>query len=91
MSEDDPIQEFGGSVMKELHQTGIEGVKKMKNIKLMLLGIAVILFGMSAILISGLQGTPNFHNGIYELLGVVCPFAGVALVVIAFFMKDNQS
>jgi len=63
----------------------------MKNIKLILLGIAVILFGISAILLSGLQGTPSFHNGIYELLGVVCPIAGVILSVAGFFMKDHQA
>ncbi len=63
----------------------------MKNTKLVLLGIAVILFGISAILLSGLQGTPAFHNGIYELLGVVCPIAGVVLSIIGFFMKDDKS
>lgn len=63
----------------------------MKNTKLMLLGIAVILFGICAVLLSGLQGTPNFHNGIYELLGVICPILGVVLSVIGFFMRDDNS
>lgn len=63
----------------------------MKNTKLMLLGIAVILFGMCSILLAGLEGMPTFHNGVFELLGVACPIAGVVLSLIGLFWKDNKS
>lgn len=53
----------------------------------MLLGIALILFGISAVLLAGLQGTPTYGNWIYELLGVLCPLAGLALVVAGCFGK----
>ena len=39
---------------------------RMKSIKITLMGIAIILFGISAALLSGLSGTPTFGNGIYE-------------------------
>lgn len=61
----------------------------MKNIKLILLGIAVILFGLCSILLGGLSGTPTFHNGVYELLGVVCPVVGLVFVVWGFFRKED--
>ncbi len=61
----------------------------MKNVKLILLGIAVILFGVCSILLGGLTGMPTFHNGIYELLGVVCPVVGLVFVVWGFFRKDD--
>ncbi len=63
----------------------------MKNVKLMLLGIAIILLGICAILLSGLQGTPTFHNDIYELSAVICPIVGVILSAFGFFMKDSES
>ncbi len=59
----------------------------MKGQKWMLLGIALILFGISAVLLAGLQGTPTYVNWIYELLGVLCPLAGLALVVAGCFGK----
>jgi len=62
----------------------------MKSVKLILLGIAITLFGVSAALLSGLQGTPTFGNGIYELLGVICPIAGVVLSIIGFVLKDDR-
>lgn len=62
----------------------------MKGVKLMLLGIAVILFGLGAVLLSGLQGTPTYHNGIYELLGVFCPIAGGVLALLGFFRRDDE-
>lgn len=62
----------------------------MKGMKLLLLGIAFILFGISANLLAGLAGTPTFHNGLYELLGVLCPIAGIGAAVLGFFMKDNH-
>ncbi len=61
----------------------------MKNIKLLLFGIAVILFGICAVLLSGLQGTPTFHNGVFELAGIICPIAGVLLSAVGFFKKDK--
>lgn len=60
----------------------------MKGVKLILLGIAVTLFGISANLLAGLAGTPTFGNGIYELLGVLCPGAGVILSIIGFVRKE---
>lgn len=65
----------------------------MKSLKLILLGVSVILFGISAILLSGLQGTPTFHNGIWELLGSICPILGIILAAAGFFFEkkiDNQ-
>lgn len=61
----------------------------MKNIKIMLLGIALILSGISAALLSGLQGTPTYHNGIYELLAVLCPIAGLAVCIFGLARRDN--
>ena len=61
----------------------------MKSLKFLLLGIALILFGISAVLLSGLQAVPTLHNGVYELLGVLCPIAGVALSVFGFFYRDK--
>ena len=61
----------------------------MKNIRLLLLGIALLLFGISANLLAGLQGTPTFHNGIYELLGVICPVAGLGVALLGFFAGDR--
>lgn len=61
----------------------------MKNIKIMLLGIALMLFGISAALLSGLQGTPTYHNGIYELLAVSCPIAGLMTCILGLARKDD--
>lgn len=61
----------------------------MKSVKWILLGIAVILFGVCSILLGGLTGTPTFHNGIYELLGVICPVAGLVIAVWGFFRKEG--
>lgn len=62
----------------------------MKKTKLMLLGIAVLLLGICTILLSGLEGTPTFNNGICELLGVTCPIVGIILSIVGFFTKDNR-
>lgn len=59
----------------------------MKSIKLILTGIAVLLFGGCSILLAGLD-LPTFHNGIYELLGVVCPIAGAAMAAVGFLGHD---
>lgn len=59
----------------------------MKSMKLMLAGIAVLLFGGCSILLAGLD-LPTFHNGIYELLGVFCPIAGVTMAVFGFLGHD---
>lgn len=68
---------------------GREEVVSVKGIKLMLLGITVTLFGVSANLLAGLTGTPTFQNGIYELLGVLCPVLGVILSILGFARKDQ--
>ena len=62
----------------------------MKNLKLMLLGIALLLFGICAALLAGLNGIPTFRNGEYELMALICPFAGLALVVLGFARKDKN-
>ena len=59
----------------------------MKSVKLMLAGIAVLLFGGCSILLAGLD-LPTYHNGIYLLLGAVCPFVGVVLAVFGFLGDD---
>ncbi len=53
----------------------------MKSVKLMLAGIAILLFGGCSILLSGLD-LPTWNNGIYQLLGVVCPIIGVVLAIL---------
>lgn len=63
----------------------------MKQIKWILAGIAVILFGVCAILLAGLSGTPTFHNDMYELLGVSCPFTGLAVVLYGLFCKSEKN
>lgn len=60
----------------------------MKGQRWMLLGIALILFGISAALLAGLQNTPTFGNGIYELLGVLCPIAGLGAALLGFFTRE---
>lgn len=59
----------------------------MKSLKLMLAGIAVLLFGGCSILLAGLD-LPTWNNGIYQLLGVVCPIIGVVLAVFGFLGDD---
>ena len=52
------------------------------------MGIAIILFGISAALLSGLSGTPTFGNGIYELLAVICPIAGLLVCGLGLVRKE---
>ena len=59
----------------------------MKSVKLMLAGIAILLFGGCSILLSGLD-LPTWNNGIYQLLGVVCPIIGAVLAILGFFGDD---
>lgn len=59
----------------------------MKSVKLMLAGIAILLFGGCSILLSGLD-LPTWNNGIYQLLGVVCPIIGVVLAILGFLGDD---
>lgn len=61
----------------------------MQKLKLTLLGIAVILFGISSLLLSGLD-LPTYHNGIFELLGLFCPFLGLALSIVGFVRKEDS-
>lgn len=62
----------------------------MKNQKLMVLGIATILFGICSILLSGLGGLPTYNNAVFELLAVICPIVGIVLALIGFFMRDKR-
>ena len=63
------------------------GCYLMKGIKLMLAGIAVLLFGGCSILLAGLD-LPTWNNGIYQLLGVVCPIIGIVLAFLGF-LEDS--
>ncbi len=63
----------------------------MKQIKIILIGIAMILFGICAILLSGLSGTPTFHNGIYELLGNISPLTGLAVSLYGLLYKPEKN
>lgn len=60
----------------------------MKQIRFILFGIAVLLFGVCANLLAGLD-LPTLRNGIYELLGVICPFVGIAISGYGLFCKDE--
>lgn len=60
----------------------------MRGVKLILFGISVLLLGVCATLLSGLQ-LPTYHNGIYEILGLVCPVFGTMLAVWGVFAKDE--
>ncbi len=59
----------------------------MKNLKLTLLGIAVILFGISVLLLSKL---PLPDSGIFEILGLFCPFLGLTLSIIGFVRREDS-
>lgn len=61
----------------------------MKNIKLLLFGIALLLFGISVNLLAGLQGLPTFQNGIYELVGIFSSIVGIAVSCLGFIRKDD--
>lgn len=60
----------------------------MRTLKWTVFGIAMILFGLCAILLSGLPDVPTFHNGILELLGVICPVAVVVFAVYGFVHRE---
>ena len=60
----------------------------MRGAKLILFGIAVLLLGVNASLLSGLQ-LPTYHNWLFELLGLVCPVFGIMLAVWGVFAKDD--
>ena len=59
----------------------------MKSVILLLAGLAVLLFGGCSILLAGLD-LPTWNNGIYQLLGVVCPIIGVVLAAFGFWGND---
>ena len=60
------------------------------DMKKMLLGIAVILCGICAILLSGLEGVTSYKNGLYELFGVLFPIVGLVLSIWGFFVKEKK-
>lgn len=60
------------------------------DMKKMLLGIAVILCGICAILLSGLQGTPTFNNWLLELFGITFPIVGFVLTIWGFLVKEKK-
>ena len=56
----------------------------MKQNKLMLLGIALLLFGISC----GVMGIGYETPKIIGLFGVCVPFLGIAVAVLGFFMGN---
>lgn len=60
----------------------------MKGMKLNLLGIALILFGVSALLLAGLD-LPTYHHWIFETLGLVCPFFGLITAFWGALVKED--
>jgi len=60
----------------------------MKDLKLTLLGIAAILLGIWAVLLSGLD-LPTYHNGFLKLLGIFAPVLGVILSLAGFVRKSH--
>jgi hypothetical protein len=65
--------------------------KKMKDTKLMLLGITIILFGTYELLLCGMEGTAMFQNRGCEITGDICNFLGLVLSLIGFFKTDKKS
>ena len=60
----------------------------MKGSKLILLGIALILFGVSALLLAGLD-LPTHRNWIFETLGLVCPLFGLVTAFWGSLVKED--
>ena len=60
----------------------------MRTLKWTVFGIAMILFGLCAILLSGLPDVPTFHNGILELLE--SSGTGAAVAEGPFSVPDQQ-
>lgn len=57
----------------------------MKSYKTMLLGIALILFGMACRIMTIGYISPGFLDHI----SIIFPFAGIITVFVGFFSKDN--
>lgn len=57
----------------------------MKSVKLILLGIAIILFGAACL---GLEALVFDDDGIFEILGVISPFVGLGVSVFGALKKD---
>ena len=57
----------------------------MKQYKTMLLGIALILFGIACrVMIVG-----RIDPGFLEEIGIFSPFIGIIIVLVGYFTKDN--
>ena len=56
----------------------------LKQVKIMLLGIAFILFGIACRTMIIGRNYPN----LIELFGIFLPFVGLVLVLIGFFLKE---
>ena len=63
----------------------------MKNIKMILFGIALILFGIFASILSGQAGDYDFLLTIIIGFGVFSPIVGLILCAVGFFRKDDNS
>lgn len=57
----------------------------MKQIKTMLLGIAIILFGIAC----RIMGIGYESPTLIEWLGNGLPFIGIIITVVAFFINEN--
>lgn len=57
--------------------------------KLMIFGIAVILFGIS-ISVMIMEGYYIFNLDITMIIGRILPIIGMILVIVGFFSKDKQ-
>lgn len=61
----------------------------MRDLKLLLLGIAVLLFGICAALLAGL-GIPGFSYGEYETMTTISLFVGLGLAVLGFVWREED-
>ncbi len=57
----------------------------MHKIEGILFGIALILFGIASILIADIT-----QWGFFEVLGVICPFLGLASAIIGLFDRGGS-
>lgn len=62
----------------------------MKSYKMMLLGIAFILFGICSVLMSALPDSPAYRVGIFEISALLCPIVGMAISVLGYLQKGSD-
>ncbi len=57
----------------------------MKSTNIVLLGIAIILFGAVCI---GIETLIMDNEGVFEVLGIVCPFLGLVVSTLGMMKRD---